>query len=65
MNRPRRLHRAATLVLSIVMMVVGVAMVATTLQRGGGPAAVGVLVGLLFVAAGGARLYLQTRMDDG
>jgi peptidoglycan/LPS O-acetylase OafA/YrhL len=65
MNPPRRLHRAATLVLSILMMLVGVAIAARTLAHGGGPAALGVLVGLLFVAAGGARLYLQTRMDDG
>jgi hypothetical protein len=65
MNRPRRLHRAASLVLSVLMMAVGVAMVVSTVSRGGGPIAVGVLVGVLFVAAGAARLYLQTRMDDG
>ncbi len=65
MNRPRRLHRAASLVLSVLMMAVGVTMVVSTVSRGGGPIAVGVLVGVLFVAAGAARLYLQTRMDDG
>lgn len=65
MGAPGRLYRAATLVLSLAMIVVGVAIVVSTVARGGGPVAVGVIVGFLFVAAGGARLYLQARGRDG
>jgi hypothetical protein len=36
----------------------GVVMVATTLARGGGPLALGVVLGVLFAVLGSARLYL-------
>lgn len=58
---PRQLHRASTRVLSIAMVVIGIALVVRTLAAGGGAVALGVILGVLFVAAGGARLYLQTR----
>jgi hypothetical protein len=61
MSGPAGLHRQATRVLSATMIVVGMAMVVSTVARGGGPLALGVLLGLLFVLAGGARLYLQAR----
>lgn len=51
--------------LSALMVLIGVAIVVSTLLRGGGPAAVGVVVGVLFVAAGAARLYLLARRGDG
>ena len=47
--------------MSLLMIVLGVAMVATTIARGGGPIAVGVLLGVLFAGAGAARLYLLQR----
>lgn len=56
-----QLHAKSIRVLSIVMIVLGVVLVGRTLAAGGGPAATGVLLGVLFVAAGGARIYLQTR----
>jgi hypothetical protein len=40
------------------MVLIGVALLVSTLARGGGPLAIGVLFGVLFVAAGVARLYL-------
>jgi hypothetical protein len=52
------LQRVAVLVLALVLVVLGLAMLVTTLARGGGPLATGVVFGVLFVAAGGARLYL-------
>ncbi|MDX6644079.1 MAG: hypothetical protein QOD76_2041 [Solirubrobacteraceae bacterium] len=58
MPDPRQAHRAATQVLSLAMVAIGVILVASTLARGGGPLAVGVVVGLLFLALGGGRLYL-------
>ena len=50
-----------TLVLSGLMVVLGVAMVVRTLAGGGGPLAVGVVLGLLFVAAGAGRLWAERR----
>jgi hypothetical protein len=47
--------------MSILMVVIGIALLARTLAAGGGPAAIGVILGLLFIAAGGARLYMQLR----
>jgi hypothetical protein len=47
--------------MSVLMIVLGVAMIGSTVARGGGPLAVGLLLGLLFVAAGAARLYLLQR----
>jgi hypothetical protein len=61
MPTPRAAHRAATRALSICMVGIGVAMIATTIARGGGPLAVGVLLGLIFTAVGAGRLYLLSR----
>ena len=58
MARPRSAYRGSTLVLSILMVVVGVALLISTALRGGGPLAIGILFGLLFIAAGSARIYL-------
>ena len=51
----------ATHVLSGAMVVIGVAIVVRTVAEGGGPVALGLLVGLLFVAAGAGRLYVERR----
>jgi hypothetical protein len=61
MPTPRDVHRGATRVLSAVILVVGVALVISTLARGGGPLAIGVVMGVLFAAVGAGRLYLLTR----
>ena len=50
-----------TLVLSTVMVLIGVAMIAQAIAGGGGPLAVGVVLGLLFVAAGAGRLFAERR----
>jgi hypothetical protein len=59
MPEPRRLHRASTRVLSAVMVLLGVALVVTTVARGGGPLAIGVVVGVLFFGVGAGRLWLE------
>jgi hypothetical protein len=51
--------RTVTRVLSLAMLVVGVAIIVRTMAEGGGPLAFGLLVGLLFVAAGAGRLYAE------
>jgi len=61
MPEPGGIHRASSLVLSAAMVVLGVAMLAVTLANGGGPLAIGTILGLLFVVAGGGRLWLTRR----
>ena len=50
-----------TLVLSSLMVVIGLAMIVRAIAAGGGPLAVGVVLGLLFVAAGAGRIYAERR----
>jgi hypothetical protein len=50
-----------TRVLSALMIVIGVAIVVRTLVEGGGALALGLLLGVLFVAAGAGRLYAERR----
>jgi hypothetical protein len=50
-----------TALLSGLMIVLGVAIVVRTLAAGGGPLAVGILMGVLFVAAGAGRLWAERR----
>jgi hypothetical protein len=52
---------AATALLSAAMVALGVAMIAITLSRGGGLLATGILFGVLFILAGGVRLWAQRR----
>jgi hypothetical protein len=62
-ERLRGAHRLATLVLSVAMTFVGIALVVVTLANGGGALARGVLFGVLFALAGAGRLYLTWRRD--
>ena len=55
------LHRRATQVLSVVMVLVGLALVVAAVARGGGPLSTGVVFGLLLGGAGLARLRLERR----
>ena len=54
-----RLLGASSRVLGALLCLLGVAMVVSTVARGGGPAAFGVVVGVLFVLVGLGRLYLS------
>lgn len=51
--------RWVTFLLSIAMVAIGIAMLVRALSGGGGPLALGVILGLLFIAAGAGRLWLQ------
>jgi predicted cobalt transporter CbtA len=62
---PRDVHRGATRVLSVVMVLIGVALVVSALARGGGPLATGVVFGLLLGGAGVARLVLERDRERG
>jgi hypothetical protein len=57
----RGLYGSATLVLSSVVALIGVAIVVRTVAGGGGPVAQGVLIGLLFVVAGAGRAWMAWR----
>jgi multisubunit Na+/H+ antiporter MnhB subunit len=59
MSEPSRIRGTSTVALSILMMVIGVALVVRTLSAGGGALATGLILGLLFVLAGAGRLYLR------
>ena len=50
-----------TLVLSGLMVVLGIGMLVRTIAAGGGPLATGILFGVLFVAAGAGRLWVERR----
>ena len=54
-----RAYLASSRVLSGLLSLVGVAMVVSTLARGGGPWTLGVVLGVLFAVLGAARLFLS------
>ena len=47
--------------LSVVLLVIGVALIVRTVTAGGGPGALGILLGVLFVLAGAGRLWVARR----
>lgn len=57
----RDAHRSITIALSFLLVFLGVTMVVRTLTAGGGPLSVGMLLGVLFVAAGIGRLWIARR----
>ena len=57
----QRISTVGTRVLSSLILVLGVVIVIRTIAAGGGPVSIGVLLGIVFVAIGGARLYLASR----
>lgn len=65
MSQPGQMRRSSTRVLSLLMILIGIGLVVRTLVAGGGLGAVGVLLGILFMAAGAGRLYLQSRTASG
>jgi hypothetical protein len=48
---------------SLVFLALGLVLLVTTLARGGGPASVGVFLGVAFLAVGAGRLWLAARMS--
>jgi hypothetical protein len=54
-----RVHPTLSTVLSLVTLGLGLALIGRTLAEGGGE--VGILLGLLFAAAGAGRLYVSRK----
>jgi hypothetical protein len=48
-------------VLPALMVVIGIALIVRTLAAGGGALAIGIVFGVLFLAAGVGRLYLEAK----
>jgi drug/metabolite transporter (DMT)-like permease len=46
-------------ILPAAMVLIGVALIVRTIFGGGGPVAIGIILGLLFVAAGVGRIYVE------
>jgi hypothetical protein len=59
----QRIYRGSVRAFSLVLVVLGVAILASTLIGGGGPASVGVFMGVAFIAVGVGRLWLSARMS--
>jgi hypothetical protein len=49
--------------ISVVMLLLGIAIIAVTLANGGGPIANGILFGGLFILAGAGRLWAERARD--
>jgi hypothetical protein len=56
-----RAYRQSTRALAAALVVLGIAMVVTSIARGGGALALGVVLGVAFTLLGAARLYLASR----
>ena len=56
-----RTYRASTRLIGAVTFLIGLTMIVVTLARGGGPAAVGVIGGLLFAVLGAVRFTIAGR----
>ena len=55
----------ANLVMAVLLTAVGLAMLVSTVARGGGPLATGVILGVLLTVFGVLRGYLQIKMRRG
>lgn len=53
-----RAYNQSTRLMGSLIALLGVVMVVVTLARGGGPLALGVVLGVLFAVLGSARVYL-------
>jgi hypothetical protein len=54
-------HRGGIEVLSVLLVLVGLALIVRTIVAGGGVGALGIVIGVLFVAAGAGRLWVARR----
>jgi hypothetical protein len=57
-----RVYRGAVRGFSVLFVAIGLVVLVVTLANGGGPASVGVLMGIAFLAVGVGRLWVSSRM---
>jgi hypothetical protein len=58
------IYRHAVRGFSAAFVLIGLVVLIVTLANGGGPASVGVLMGVAFVAVGVGRLWIGARMEQ-
>ena len=58
-----RAYRASTRLMGIVTFLLGLTLIVLTVARGGGPLAVGVVAGVLFVILGAIRYIQASRAE--
>ena len=58
-------HRTTIRVFSVIFICIGVAIIVRTLASGGGVLALGVIMGLMFIALGAARLAMSKVHTEG
>jgi hypothetical protein len=63
MASPERIYRGSVRAFSLVLIVLGLAILVSALANGAGPASIGVLMGIAFVVVGGGRLWVSARMS--
>jgi hypothetical protein len=63
MPDPGRIQRSGTTVMSSAMVLIGFALIIRTIAAGGALDATGIVLGVMFMLAGGLRLYAQARGD--
>jgi hypothetical protein len=61
----RQAHRMGTYVLSLAMVAIGLALIVQALSGHGGVISPRLLLGLLFIAAGAGRAYIEVRKGRG
>jgi len=57
----RQVHRGGTALLSLAMLAIGVALIVQSLAAGASPLSGRLLLGVLFLAAGAGRVYVEYR----
>jgi hypothetical protein len=62
MRPVQRAYRESTRAVGAVICVLGIAMVVITLARGGGPLALGVVLGVIFALLGALRVVIANRL---
>jgi hypothetical protein len=58
-----RVYRGAVRAFSVAFVAIGLLVLVLTLVNGGGPASVGFLMGIAFLAVGVGRLWIGARME--
>jgi hypothetical protein len=61
MASPERIYRGSVRLFSLVFVLLGLALLVSTLAGGGGPLSIGVLLGIAFLAVGAGRLWIASR----
>jgi hypothetical protein len=58
-----RIYGSSVRAFSLVLVLLGVAILVSTVANGGGPVSLGVIMGVAFVAVGAGRLWVAARMS--